>query len=119
MRDWPTLEVAVAQKLEDQTKFVDWWGENVTPNRHSLAPSRNPRPAISVEKATKQTGISASQVSRWLRRLKLPDEYRAFLYGVAYAKAMAEANNATLQSFDNDWHTPVEHLEAARDVLGG
>ena len=29
------------------------------------------------------TGIRNQQVSRWLSRLKLPDEYRELLYGVA------------------------------------
>ena len=29
VRDWPTLEAAVEQKLEDQAEFVRWWDEAV------------------------------------------------------------------------------------------
>ena len=29
VKDWTTLENAVAQKLEDQAEFVRWWDENV------------------------------------------------------------------------------------------
>jgi len=31
-KDWPTLEAAVDQKIEDQTEFVRWWDETVRPN---------------------------------------------------------------------------------------
>jgi hypothetical protein len=27
---WPTLEIAVDHKIEDQRDFVRWWVENVT-----------------------------------------------------------------------------------------
>ena len=27
VKDWPTLETAVEQKMEDQSEFVDWWDE--------------------------------------------------------------------------------------------
>ncbi len=33
VKDWPALETAVKQKLEDQAEFVRWWGETVTPNK--------------------------------------------------------------------------------------
>ena len=29
VKDWPMLEAAVKQKMEDQTKLVQWWKENV------------------------------------------------------------------------------------------
>jgi len=29
MKDWPTLERAVDQKIEDQREFVQWWSESV------------------------------------------------------------------------------------------
>ncbi len=30
VKDWPMLEAAVAQKIEDQADFVAWWVANVT-----------------------------------------------------------------------------------------
>ncbi len=29
VKDWPTLETAIEQKMEDQTEFVRWWTENL------------------------------------------------------------------------------------------
>ena len=29
VKDWPMLEAAVAEQMEDQAKLVRWWGENV------------------------------------------------------------------------------------------
>ena len=29
VKDWPMLEAAVEQKMEDQAKLVQWWKENV------------------------------------------------------------------------------------------
>lgn len=28
--DWPTLEQAVEQKIEEQIEFVRWWKENIS-----------------------------------------------------------------------------------------
>ena len=29
VKDWPLLEQAVEQKIEDQRQFVEWWDANV------------------------------------------------------------------------------------------
>ena len=29
VKDWPMLEAAVEQKMEDQARLVQWWKENV------------------------------------------------------------------------------------------
>lgn len=58
------------------------------PSRHSLAPDRSRRSGTSVEDAEAQTGVTKQQVSKWRRRLKEPEKYRAMLYGFAYAKAI-------------------------------
>ena len=50
VRDWPTLEAAVDQKLEDQTRFVGWWDETVTPNK----------PAISSQTLERCNGLRAT-----------------------------------------------------------
>ena len=33
VKDWPSLETAVEKKMEDQTEFVRWWTEKVTPRQ--------------------------------------------------------------------------------------
>lgn len=29
VKDWATLDIAIAQKMKDQAEFVIWWEENV------------------------------------------------------------------------------------------
>ena len=48
-----------------------------------------------VSEAEARTSLTHQQVSKWRRRLKEPEKYRAMLHGAAYAKAMAEASNTT------------------------
>jgi hypothetical protein len=93
VRDWPLLERAVDQKLEDQANFVAWWQETVTPR---YRPGRggnklvSDRKLIPQEEAQALTGITKLQVHKWRLRLKEPEKYRAALFGAAYRKAMAE-----------------------------
>jgi hypothetical protein len=118
VKDWPLLEKAIEQKLEDQVAFVAWWDQNVTPNR---TPDRNNRSVTSTKDAERLTGITKMQVCRWRRRLAEPERYRAKLYGVAWATAMAERNDGIVTRWtgDPEWYTPAKYIEAARVVLGG
>ncbi len=88
------LEAAIDQKLEDQSEFVRWWEETVTPNKGGDRKSKNqiPRSAdlISMPKAEDLTAIRNQQVSKWRRRLQQREKYQAMLFGAAYTKAMAE-----------------------------
>lgn len=29
VKDWPTLEAAIEQKMKDQAEFVEWWNKDV------------------------------------------------------------------------------------------
>ena len=84
--------------------------------RNKTAPDRG---QLTRPDAEAHTGIRNQQVSKWRNRLKDAAQYREMLYGAAYAKAMAEANNATMQSLDNEWYTPKKYIEAASDMLCG
>ncbi len=69
VKDWPTLETAVEKKMEDQTEFVRWWGETVTPHRTRKSVVADPGQQNAVEKAEEDTGITKQQVSKWGQRL--------------------------------------------------
>lgn len=124
VKDWPTLETAVQQKLEDQAEFVRWWKEKVSV-RHGMGRGKGNKKnpdlgSFSVEEAEAHTGIRQQQVSKWRSRLKDPVKYREMLYGAAYAKAMAEANTVAQKwTGDPESYTPKKYIEAARTVLGG
>lgn len=117
--DWPMLEAAIDQKLQDQREFVAWWDETVTPNR---AHERNNRSVISLSDAEAQTGITAMQVSRWRARLEDPEKYKVDLYGAAWSRAMAAKGKDTTAlkwTGDPESYTPEKYIESARLVMGG
>ncbi len=72
-KDWPTLEAAVDQKIEEQTEFVRWWKEMVTVRRSEGTLTQI---GVKVYDAESLTGISQQQVSKWNQKLKNPQKYR-------------------------------------------
>lgn len=125
VQDWPTLEAAVDQKLEQIREFVRWWDETVGV-RHGAGRGNkkndDPR-SFSSSDAESLTGITQQQVSRWRKRLKDEAVYKATLYGAAYRKLMAARGQSDLRGASgtgqNEWYTPPEHIDLARSVLGG
>lgn len=123
VKDWPLLQQAVEQKVEEQAEFVAWWQQTVSPGQ---SPGRGGKSRadrgviIDASKAEELTGISHQQVSRWRKALANRDKYRDKLYQAAWKKAMGEvANHRAEGTGENEWYTPVVYVDAARRVLGG
>jgi ParB family chromosome partitioning protein len=122
VKDWPLLEQAVDQKIEDQREFVAWWRATVTPGTGGDRRSANqkPRSALLIPQAEAEvtTGIRHQQVTRWHQRLQDRESYRASLYGAAWRAAMSGGLNVRGCSGDDEWHTPPEVITLVRAVLG-
>ncbi len=119
-KDWPTLEIAVDQKIADQAEFVRWWNEKVRSQGEVRKEAPDPG-LLSRDDAERLTGVVNQQVSKWRKRLKDVETYRAALFGPSYKKAMGQAAAASelvQQSLSNEHYTPVKYIEAARAVLG-
>lgn len=127
VHDWPTLEAAVDQKLEEQTEFVRWWKETVGVNHggNRRGDQGASSSTLKADDAESLTGITKEQVSKWAKKLQKPEQYRAQLFGAAYKAAMMSKeaidgfNHRAQGTGENEWYTPREYLTLAREVMGG
>jgi hypothetical protein len=122
IKHWPALEKAVDLKIEEQLKFIAWREANI---RGDGRPSENgSRPAtvlLSEAQIKEISGIAKDQAQRLRSKLKSPDKYRAYLLGSEYMAAFLEpAQNVrgTMGTGENEWFTPEQYIELARQVLG-
>lgn len=125
VHDWPTLEAAVDQKIEEQVEFVRWWRETVSVNHGAGRGKKNADlGCFSLSDAEALTNITQQQVSKWAKKLAKPEQYRVYLLGAAYHAAMMSsedgevANHRAKGTGENEWYTPAPYIEIARQVMG-
>jgi phage N-6-adenine-methyltransferase len=117
MKDWPTMELAIAEQIQLQQDHVTWWRATVRgPGKVNYS-----RPGIiEVAAAEKLTGITVEQTSKWAAKLKDSGKYQSQLEAKARkAAGLEESDNHRAEGTgENEWYTPVKYIEAARKVLG-
>lgn len=82
-------ETPIAKKIEEQSEFVRWWKETVTPNKGGDRGNQYVEAKFQVgnfgrDEAESLTGITAVQVSRWRKKLVDATKYEAELFEAAY-----------------------------------
>jgi phage N-6-adenine-methyltransferase len=119
LQEWPALEAAVAAKVEEQAQFVANWDARVQGNHRPV--SNATRHYLSVAEAVAEWGIGQPTVSRWRGWLQDRDAYCTRIMLGAYRKAglTPEENHRAEGTGENEWFTPAEYVEAAREVMGG
>lgn len=125
-RDWSLLAKELQEKAENLAEFVHWWDHLVGVNHGAgRGNKKNAEPhSFSVVEAEALTNYKQYQVSRLGKRYRDPKDREAYvgaLFAKLYNKAMmedAEHNHRAQGTGENEWYTPNEYLDAARDVLG-
>lgn len=122
MKDWPTMELAIAEQVDLQRDHVAWWRASVRGDGRPVKTVAD-RGQYSAEDAERITGISKQQTSKWAAKV-LSDEARAKYQAQLEAKARKAAgledehNHRAQGTGENEWYTPDKYIEAARKVLG-
>jgi phage N-6-adenine-methyltransferase len=118
---WEDLEKAIDFLVECQKEILRWWKDHVQgEGRPSKKLSRDPA-IVSVEAAKAKIGFSDDRLSRWRKAHANLDTYRENVATAARRKAELEAaaNHRAEGTGENEWFTPAEYVEAAREVMGG
>ena len=119
IKDWPSLEKAVDDKIVEAHRFVAWWNAVVGKNQGVKLEYRDPD-TLTFKQAEALTGMRQPRVSDLGGRLRNEKKFRLHLLGTEYRAACLEApdRRADLQTGEMEWYTPALYIEKARRVLG-
>jgi len=122
-KDLEPLRDVITEKLKAQLRHVIWWDENVRPaGQGSINADRR---YYSAEDAETLTDISQQQTSRWRKKLIPENKFEQTLdAALERCRRVCEMEKGSTDqkgasgTGENEWYTPDQYLDAARDVLG-
>ena len=122
-RNLDGIEKAIRLKLEAQAEFVLWW-DTQAEKREVGRPTKNRNRSVTILVAGENGLPDRMTISRWRKRLGLPEAFeRTYQSAVEKAARFCEGLKAPAHvshnAGDNEWYTPPDIIEAARDCMGG
>lgn len=122
-KDPSELFQAIKAKLGAQREYVIWRDGVVVPSRKAGGPGRGKR-GTGLRPVLPDADPGKDVIKRWRKKLKLPERFKVELEK-AQQKALktcefdkSDTTRGTTGTGENEWYTPEQYIELARQVLG-
>lgn len=116
--NWEAMEAATREKVDEIAETVRWWDSSVQRAGGNIFIRPGPG-RMTLEQAEKVCSYPHQQISKWRKALKDRAAFEAAIVEGARRKALRRVDQKGASGTgENEWYTPPEILEAARDVMG-
>ncbi len=119
-KDATKLQQAIRDKLEAQAEFVLWW-DTAVEKQHGRPSEKRDRSETLI--AGRDGLPDRTTIHRWRSKLNDPDKFEQTYESICakYPKLLEFEKSAHVEhnSGENEWYSPSDLVEAAREVMGG